>query len=328
MFARMKSMVAAWLLVPTMLAMHAPVTAQGNYPDRPIRMVVPYPPGGGIDPLARMIGQRLTEDFGQPVIIDNKPGGNTLIGAQFVATAPPDGYTLLMTTDQTHTINPWLYKTLPYDPVKSFIPITNLLDTGQFLVVHSSVPAKTIQEFIQYAKANPNKLSYGSAGGSGSPTHLNMEKFMRHAGIQMVHVPYKGGAAAVQDLVGGSVQALMIGLGPVGQFISSGTVRALAVGTSARSPLHPNVPTFKESIGHDYLVNRVGVFAPAGTPAAIVHKLQRQMAGTLKTQAANDFYVKQGWEISGNTPEDYAVMLTKDRAVWGAAIRDAGVKPE
>src|SRR5436190_11110451 len=247
----------------------APCALAQSYPVKPIRFVVPYPAGGPLDTVARLLGQKVSESVKQPVIVDNKPGAGGNIGADAVAKSPADGYTLLMGAVATHAINPTLYASIPYDPVRDFQPITQVASTPNVLIVNPSVPATNVREFIAYAKANPGKLNFGS-GSTGSAGHLAGELFKTMAGVEMIHVPYKGAAPAMQDLIGGQVQLMFDNYASAATQVRAGKVKALAVTTAKRSALAPDLPTIAESGLPGFDINTwFGIFAPAGTPREI-----------------------------------------------------------
>jgi tripartite-type tricarboxylate transporter receptor subunit TctC len=302
--------------------------AQDNYPNRPIRLVVPYPPGGTADAMARALGQELTAAWGQPIVVENRPGASTIIGADVAARSPPDGYTLLFTTDSTLTINPMLHKRLPYDPQKDFAPITVIGYQDLVLVVHPSVPAKTLEEFVAFAKAKPGTLNYGSFG-RGSQPHLAMEMFTQLAGIALVHVPAKGIAEVLSDLLGGTVQAAFVGVSAAG-LIRDGKVRGLATGGAHRSPLFGDVPTFAEK-GYPQMYARAwwGIVAPAGTPRDVIDKLNVGFNRVIRDPQFQDKrMLPQGLEPAGNSPEAFAALIREDAMRWAKVIELAGIKPE
>ncbi|MDB5941781.1 MAG: LacI family transcriptional regulator [Ramlibacter sp.] len=301
-----------------------------DYPARPIRIVTPFPPAGGADPYARLTAQWLTKTTGQNVIVENRPGGNTLIGAQAVASSSPDGYTLLLTTDQTMEISPHLYKQLPIDPLKDFIPVIKVIATGQCFLASSSLGVNTFADFVKLAKAKPGQLAYGSAGGSASPSHLNMAKLIRELGLDLIHVPFKGSSPVMTELAAGRVSVALAGLGGAAPFIQAGTIRPLAVGTDKRAARYPAVPTIGEALGrpYDYLQNWMGFFAPAGTPKAVVEKLATELKRSLSAPEIATLITNQGWEAVGTTGEEFQRSIKAGQARWGAAIKQAGVEPE
>src|SRR5688572_1800379 len=276
-------------------------SAQATFPQKPIRFVVPYPAGGPLDVIARLLGQKVAESTKQPVVVDNKPGAGGNIGADIVAKSPPDGYTLVMGAVATHAINPTLYASIPYDPVKDFAPITQVASTPNVLVVNPSVPASSVREFIAYAKANPGKLNFGS-GSTGSAGHLAGELFKSMAGVDMAHIPYKGAAPAMQDLVAGQIQLMFDNLASsLGQF-RAGKVKALAVTTAKKTPLAPDLPTIAESglPGFD-ISTWFGVFAPAGTPKAALDRLHAEFTKALAAADVREKMTNLGAEPVGSS---------------------------
>jgi tripartite-type tricarboxylate transporter receptor subunit TctC len=301
-------------------------SARAAWPDRPVRIVVPYAAGGSTDTTARLVGARLTERLGQQVILDNRTGGGTLIGTQIVAQAAPDGYTLLMATPP-FVVNPSLVEKVPYS-LKDFATITNVSGSSNLLVVHPSVPAKTTQELIALLKANPGKYVYGSSGVAGAG-HLAMALFESMAGVQAVHVPYKGGAPAVVDLVAGRVHMMMANLTTAQPHIRAGRLRALAIGTSKRSPLVPDLPTLSESGVRGYeMTNWNGVVAPAGTPRAIIDRLHREIVSILKEPETLAFMTKVYLEPIGDTPAEFDKYLKSEAAKWAKLVKSAGIRPD
>jgi tripartite-type tricarboxylate transporter receptor subunit TctC len=315
MFSRFIVLLAVWPL-PGM------VSAQPAWPSKPIRFIV----GPGPDALARVFGQKMTEDWGQPVLVDQRGGGGGTISSEVVARAAPDGYTILLATG-THTINPSLYK-LPYDMVKDFAPVTLIASTPFILGVHPSVPVKSVAELIQYAKARPGALNYGS-GGQGTPPHLSMELLKSMAGVSLVHIPYKTVPEAVTDLVAGRVQVMFM-VGPVGlPQIQAGKVRGLAVSNAKRSAFVPDLPTVAESGLPGYgIFGWNGVLAPAGTPREIITRLRDEIANALKLPAIRESIAKFGFEAVGSTPEEFAEFVRADIAQWAKVARDSGAKVE
>jgi tripartite-type tricarboxylate transporter receptor subunit TctC len=298
------------------------VNAQTDYPTKPIRFIV----GPGPDSLARLFGQKMTEAWGQPVVVDQRGGGGGTISAEAVAKAPPDGYTLLLTTG-THAINPSVYKT-NYDLVRDFAPVTLLGSTPFVLAVHPSVPVKSVAELIKFAKANPGKLNYGS-GGSGTPPHLATELFKQMAGVQMVHVPYKTIPAAITDLLAGQIQ-VMFTVGPAGlPHVKAGRIRGLAVSTAKRSAFAPDLPTVAESglPGFD-VFGWNGVLVPAGTPQPVIAKLHDVMIAAIKQPEVRERMAGFGFEPIGNTPEQFGAFVREDVARWAKLVKETGAKVE
>ncbi|HEX5130183.1 MAG TPA: tripartite tricarboxylate transporter substrate binding protein [Usitatibacter sp.] len=296
------------------------------YPAKPIRFVVPYPAGGPLDTVARLLGAKVGESLGQPVVVDNKPGAGGNIGADIVAKSPADGYTILMGAVATHAINPTLYKSIPYDPIKDFAPVTQVASTPNVLVVNPAVPAKDVKEFIAYAKANPGKLSFGS-GSIGSAGHLAGELFKATAGVDMVHVPYKGAAPAMQDLIGGQVQLMFDNLASSLAQVKAGKIRALAVTTAKRTPLAPELPTIAESGVPGFDISTwFGIFAPAGTPKPALERLHAEFAKALADPGIREKMNRMGAEPVGNTPEEFAAFIRTEADKYAKLIRASGAK--
>lgn len=298
------------------------------YPMRPIRIVVPYAPAGLADTMARAIGQKFTESWGQPAIIDNRPGANGSIGAEVVAKSAPDGYTLLLAEGQVFTANPSLYSKLPYDPVKNFAPITVLFSYASVLLVHPSVPANSLSEFIALAKKGGSSgLTYGSFG-IGSGGHLNMETLKSIAGLDIVHVPYKGSAPAVTDLVAGRLSTMLLTVSLAQAHVKSGRVRALAIAAPTRSPLLSEVPTFAEAgLAGFEATSWFGLVATAGAPKEIISKLNAEVVKILKQPDFKEQrLVMQGLEAVGNTPEEFAAFMRTETVKWAKVIKDSGAK--
>jgi tripartite-type tricarboxylate transporter receptor subunit TctC len=309
------------------LALASALAAAQNYPARPIRLVVPYPAGGPLDIMARAIGQKLTEAWKQPVVVDNRAGAGGNIGADLVAKSAPDGYTLLMGAVATHAINPSLYSKIPYDPVRDFAPVALVAQVPNILVVNPAVPAKTVQELIELARAKPGSLNFGS-GSTGSTGHLAGELFKTMAGVQMVHIPYKGAAPAMADLLAGQVQLMFDNLASSLPNVKAGKLRALAVTTRARSPAVPELPTIAESglPGFD-LSTWFGVLVPAGTPAEIVARLNAEIVRALNTNDMRERLQKMGAEpLAGNTPEHFAAFIRSEAAKYAKVVKASGAK--
>jgi len=300
-----------------------PAVAQ-TWPDKPIKLIVNFPPGGVADTLARNIGPSLSEALKQPVVIENRPGANGSIGADAVAKAPPDGYTFLVTSGGAMTVDPFLYSNLPYDTQKDLAPVASLAIVRVFLLVHPSVPAKTLSEFVAYARANPGKLSYGSAG-SGSSPHLAGEMFTRAAKIEATHVPYKGAAPALNDLLGGQVQ-FMFDPGPGLQHVGAGKLVALGVASSKRGSRYPDIPTLAElglSVDAD---TTFGLYAPAGVSPAVIERMNKEVNRALASPALVDVITKLGGDVLPLTIPEFVSRQAADRARYGAFIKEAGIK--
>jgi tripartite-type tricarboxylate transporter receptor subunit TctC len=320
----MKSALLA-LAAALVFAAAPPAHAEG-YPAKPIHFVVPYPPGGPLDAVARLLGRKVSESVGRSVIVENKPGAGGNIGADFVAKSAPDGYTILMGAVATHAINPTLYSHVPYDPVKDFAPVTEVAWTPNVLVVNPSLPVSNVKEFIAYAKAHPGQLNFGS-GSTGSAGHLAGELFKSMAGVQMVHVPYKGAAPAMQDLIGGQIQLMFDNLASSLGQIRAGKVRALAVTTAQRSSMAPELPTIAESglPGFD-ISTWFGVFAPGGTPRPIVDKLHDEFVRAIDAPDVQATLKKLGAEPVGNTPQQFAAFIHAEAQKYAKVIRASGAK--
>lgn len=298
-----------------------------DYPGKPIRIIVPYPPGGFNDTLARTLGQKLTEKWGQSVIVDNRPGGGTTIGTNLAAKSAPDGYTLLIVSF-AFAVNPALYATLPYDTTKDFAPVVLAASTPNLLVVNPDLPVKSVKELISLAKAKPGKLNYASAG-NGSSNHLSMELLKSLTGIDAVHIPYKGSAPAVTDLIGGQVDLMFDNVPNVLQQVKAGKLRAIAVSGRERSPFVKDLPTVAESgvAGFDVSV-WFGVVAPAGTPQPVVAKLNAEINRILKLPDIKQTFNSQGVEPAGGTPGEFSAFIAAQAAKWGKVVRDSGAKAE
>ena len=300
--------------------------AADNYPVKPIRIVVAYTPAGATDILARIVGQKFTETWGQPVIVDNRPGANGNIGTEYAAKATPDGYTLLMVTAGTHGINPSLYRKIGFDAVKDFAPVSLVAMVPNIFVVNNAVPVKDLKEFIAYAKANPGKLNYGSPG-NGSTAHLSMELFKTMTGINMAHIPYKGSAGVLADLIGGQIVVTMDNMPAYLPQVKAGKIRALAVSPVRRSSAAPELPTVAEAgvAGYDSGA-WFGLVAPANTPKDIVNNLSRETARILKLPDVSVRLTELGAEPVGSTPEQFAAHIRAEIAKWAKVIKGANVE--
>ena len=301
--------------------------AQSNYPERQVRIVIPFPPGGPSDVLGRSLAQKLTTSLGKPVITENKPGAGTNLAADLVAKSAPDGHTLLLMMVGTQAINETMYPKLSYDTVKDFAPITLVASSSLALVAHPSVPAKTLPDMIKLAKASPGKYNFASSG-SGTPLHLGGELLNQAAGTRMVHVPYKGAAPALQDVLGGQVQLAMVGTPSVLNHIKAGRLTALAVTSAQRTPLAPDVPTVAETLP-GYEVELVyAVVAPTGTPAAIIDKLNAELNLALKDPELRERLLGQGFEVRTSTPEQLGQYIKSEIRKWSGIVKESGVKPD
>jgi tripartite-type tricarboxylate transporter receptor subunit TctC len=312
------------LLVALLPALIAPVEAQ-NYPSRPIRIVVPFSPGGAVDGPIRVIADAMSKSMNASVVIDNKPGAGATIGADVVAKSAPDGYTLLLAS-QTNVISATLYPKLPYDPIEDFMPISLIGREPGVLVVNPSLPVKTFQEFVAYAKERPGKVDYASSG-NGSGQHLFMALLASNLGLKMNHVPYRGSGQATADLIGGQVQASIPGTAGMVGHIKAGKLRALAVTGAKRSPQLPDVPTLAESgvPGYEAYV-WMGLMAPKGTPAPIVEKLQREVLRALGNDEVKKYMDTAGIEIVGSTPAEFGAFYRGEKDRWAKVIKETGAK--
>jgi tripartite-type tricarboxylate transporter receptor subunit TctC len=301
--------------------------AQAPYPTRPIRIVVPFPAGGTTDILARAVAQKLTEATGQTVVVDNRPGAGGNIGAELVAKSAPDGYTLLMGTVGTHAINASLYKAMPFDHVRDFAPVILVAGVPNVLVVNPAVPANSVQELIAYGRANPGKLNFASSG-SGTSIHLAAELFKTTTGVQMAHIPYKGSAPALVDLMGGQVQLMFDNLPSALPQIKAGKLRALAVTSAQRSAALPDVPTVAESGLPGFEASSwFGLLAPAATPKDIIAKLNGEVAKWLATPEAREKLAAQGAIVAaGLTPDDFVRHIAAETTKWQKVVKDSGAK--
>jgi len=316
------------LLLAVAFALLGPVPALAqDYPNRPIRFIVPYPPGGGTDVVARIMNEALAADLGQPIIIDNRGGAAGNVGTDLAAKAPADGYHILFTLS-SHTINPRLYDKLPFDVERDFVPISLAAMIPQILVVHPSVPANNVKELIALAKANPGKLNYASVG-TGSPGHIAGELFKIKTGVDIVHIPYKGGGPAVIDTIGGQVQLLFVSMPAAWQHVKAGKLKAIAVASAKRSVAAPDVPTIAESGVPDYAVESwYGAFAPAKTPPAAVAKLNAAFAKVLENPQIKEKLLAQGAEAAPSTQAELDRVVKDELVKWDLVIKTAKIRPD
>ena len=303
-----------------------PAHAQVPYPSKPVRMVVPFPAGGATDIVGRLIAQKLTESWGQQVIVDNRGGAGGTIGSDIAAKSPPDGYTLLIGTSSTHAVAPSLYTKLAYDAVRDFAPVTLIANATILLAVHPSLPAKNVRDLIALAKRQPNALSFASSG-NGGISHLVGEQFKALAGVQMLHVPYKGDTPALIDLVSGQVHLMFGTAVSFLPYVKQGRLNALAVTNPKRSPIVPNVPTVAESglPGFEAL-QWFGVFVPAGTPRDIVRRLNGEIVKIVRLPDVRERMTSLGAEVVGSTPEQFATFQKGDTAKWAKVVKQSGAK--
>ena len=309
------------------LALAAGLATAQTYPTKPIRIVVPWPPGGGTDLVARTVAQKINETLGQTAVVDNRAGANGIIGADLAAKAPADGYTVLITI-ASHAINPTLYPKLPYDTLADLAPLSLLAEYPFVITVHPSIPAKTIKEFIAIAKSRPGQLSYASSG-NGSGPHLGMELFMNMAGISMVHVPYKGAGQAMTDLISGQVQVFLNNFLAGMPMIKAGKLRALAVTSAKRSAAASELPTVVEAGVPGYVVTGwYGMFVPAATPAPVVATLHAATVKALRSRDVSERLSNEAAEIVASTPPQFAEFLKAEIAKWAGVIRKANIRLE
>ena len=321
-----RRLLLAALATVVVFALHAP--ARAEFPERPIKIVVPYPPGGTTDLLARAIAPRLSERLHQPVVVENRAGAGGVIGAQGVMKSAPDGYTLLFGTVATHGILPALQKPAPYDPLKDFAPVTLVAYTPNVLLANPAVPVRNVADLLALARAKPGTLNFGSTSQGGSP-HMSGELLKTMAQIDMQHVPYKGGGPMMIDLIGGQIQLGFDNLPSAIAHVRSGKVRALAVTTAKRWPGAPEIPTLAEAGVPSYEASAwFGLLAPAATPKPVVELLQRHVAAILRLPEVEKQFFEQGAEPSGNTPDEFARMIASELQKWAKVVAATGVKLE
>lgn len=327
--ARKAGLCTLALLAPALLSMHA--AAQGTaatYPSKPIRMILAFTPGGPADATARPIAQGLTERLGHQVIVDHRPGAGGNLAAEILAKSPPDGYTIMLTTPGVVAVNPTLYGKVPFDPIRDFSGVSNAVTTANIMIVHPSLPVHTVKDLIALARARPGQLSYATAG-NGSASHLGTEVFKAMAKVDIVHVPYKGAAPGVTDLMGGHVQMMIIGMAVGLPAVRGGKVRALGVSSLTRSPAAPDIPTLNESgLPGFEVVNWMGYIIPAKTPRDIVNKLSAEIRAVLQVSETRERLMKQGLEPAGNTPEEFDAFIRSEIAKWSKVVKQAGLKPD
>ena len=318
-------MLACAALTMSLLTLGVAQAQTGPWPNKPIRMIVPYTPGGYTDNMARAVGQKLAEALGQSVVIDNRPGANSILGADLIAKAPPDGYTL-GTVIIAHSINASLYAKLPYDVLKDFTYVSLLSVAPLAMFVNPSVPVNNVKELIAYAKANPGKLNFASSG-IGAGAHLTMELFKLRTGISMQHIPYKGTAGIVQDLLGGQVNLCFDVVGPYMQHVRTGRIKAIVVTAKSRMAAAPEVPTMAEAGVPDFVTGTwAGLVAPAGTPKEIINRISLEVQKILHDPAMREKLAQQGYEAVGNTPEEYEAFMREEVAKWARVVKETGVK--
>ena len=301
--------------------------ALAQYPTKPVHIVVPYPAGGAVDAFARVLTQQLSEMWGQQVVVDNRPGASTMIGAEQVAKSPPDGYTLLLTAELTLVIVPHLYEKIPYDPLRDFAPVVALVSATQALVANPSLPVKTVKDLVALAKAKPGQLTFGSFG-NGSTGHLNMEVLQAMTGARFNHIPYNGAGPAMNDVIGGHIDFMLAALSIVKGNVQAGKLHMIGVGSNHRSSEFPDVPTLSESGAPGFEAKSwFGLVAPAGTPPDVIKKINQDVTRVISDHAfAEKYLAAQGLELITGTPEQFAAFVRAETVRWGKIVKDADVK--
>lgn len=318
----------AWrMIVAALLFGFCQQTALAQYPNKPVRVVVPYPAGGAVDSFARVLTQQLSELWGYPVVVENRAGASTMLGAEQVAKSPADGYTLMLTAELTLVTVPHLYEKIPYDPLRDFAPITALVSATQALVANPSLPVKTVNDVVTLAKAKPGELTYGSFG-IGSTGHLNMKVFQAMTGTRFNHIPYSGAGPALNDVVGGHVNLMLAALSIVKGSVEGGKLRVIAVGSDRRSSEFPDVPTISESGVPGFQAKSwFGLVAPAETPPEIIKKINQDVIKVMSDPAfAQRYLAAQGLEPITGTPEQFAAFMRTETKKWGKVVRDANIQ--
>ena len=305
----------------------SPSTGSGQaYPGKPIRFLVPFPAGGIADLFARLIGQKFNEAWGQPAVVEHRPGAGGNIGAEIAAKSPPDGYTLVMGSIGTHSVNISLFRKLAFDPIRDFAPVALVMEAEGLLVLHPSVPAKTVKELIALARARPGQLTYASAG-NGTAGHLAGELFKSMAKVDMLHIPYKGNVPAITDLIAGQTSLLFATMPTVLPQVQAGRLRALAVTGAGRSPAAPELPNIAEAGLPGYEVtNWIGIFAPAGTPREIIHKLNGEILRVMQAPEIRTRLTNEGAKFTPMTPDEFAAFVKSEVAKWAKVVKDAGIR--
>ncbi len=320
--------IAAGLGGIAMLFASVPACNAQSFPNKPLRMIVPFPAAGGADIFARLVSRKLADQIGQGVVVDNRAGASGIIGSEFVARSAADGYTLLLGTTGTHATNPAVYARLPYDPLKDFATVSLVAEAPFVLLVHPSLPVRNVKELIAFARARPGQLNYGSAG-IGSSSHLGFEQFNLMTGIKTEHVPYKGLPLATGDTIAGNLTMTWDSIAASAAMIRSYRLRALGIGSLKRSPLMPELPTIAEAALPGFeLVSWYGIFAPAGTPAEVVRRLNGEIVKAVASPELRDQYASLGATQVSNTPEEFAAMLKRDIAKWAKVARDVNLEQQ
>lgn len=324
---RATAALAALILCGTAITAISNAVAQ-SYPVRPVRLIIPYPPGGGLDIFGRSFATKMGENLGQPIIVENRPGASTIIASEATAKSPADGYTILLGDMATFAVNPLLYKKLPYDPFRDFAPVSLAIRAALMLTVNPGVPASTVQELIAYLKSRPGQLNYGSPG-AGSPHHLAMEMFKQNTGVTTTHVAYKGAAPAVQDLIPGQIQLMFLDLGSAGPHIKSGKIRALGVGNTQRLASMSDIPTIAESGVTGFDAFGWGAIAvPAGTPKDIIARLNSEFARATADPSLRERFAVIGFEVMHSTPEAMVDYMKRETEKWAKVVRAGNITIE
>jgi tripartite-type tricarboxylate transporter receptor subunit TctC len=321
---REKRMRAAWLTSALVLIVGAGLAGAQNYPSKPVRLVVGFPPGGAGDILARMAAQQLAVALHEQVVVDNRGGAGGLVATEIAAHSVADGYTLLFASIP-HVINPFLYKKVDYDPIKDFDAVVQFVAAPLLLATNVSVPAKTVKEFIALAKSRSGQINYGS-GGSGSSSHLAMELFKSMAGVDLTHIPYKGTGPMFAELIGGQLSATIASAVPLIPQVKAGRLRGLAVTGPKRAAAMPELPTIGETVPGYEVINWFGIVAPHGTPKSVIARINADLNAALKTPALRDLLAAQGAEAAGGTPEEYAALIKRDLAKWEKVVKASGAR--
>ncbi|MGQ0522646.1 MAG: Bug family tripartite tricarboxylate transporter substrate binding protein [Betaproteobacteria bacterium] len=315
------------LCVLCVIALASAKAAAQQYPAKPVRFVVPYPPGGPLDEIARAVGQRLTTSWSQQVLVDNRSGAGGSIGADHVAKTAPDGYTMLLGNSGPITVNPNLRRDLPYDPQRDLAPVTQIIAAPMVLVVHPSLPVKSVRDLVRLAKSKPGQLNYASAG-IGNLQHLAMESLQSMAGVRMNHVPYKGAAPAFIDLLSGQVQLMFANIVGVLPHVDAGKVRAIAVSNAKGAPVLPNTPSVAATLPEFDLDGWMGIFVRAGTPPEIIAKLHKDLAAAVSGEDFKERFAKRGAQVAVGGPEGLAKIVRYETALYGKIIQSAGIRPQ
>ena len=322
----MKGTRLGWCFIPLALGLGIASANAQSYPVKPIRVIVPFPPGGIADLFARVIGQKFNEAWGQPGVVENRPGAGGNIGAEVVAKSAPDGYTLVTGSIGTHAVNVSIFRKLAYDPIRDFAPVSLIMEAEGLLVVHPSLPVKSVKELIALAKARPGQIAYASAG-HGTAAHLAGELFKSMAKVDMVHVPYKGNVPAITDLIAGQTSLLFATMPTVLPHVQTGRLKALAVTSSARSPAAPQLPTVAESALPGFSVtNWIGFFAPAGTPRDVVTKLNAEVVRIMQAPDIQKRLASEGAKFSPWTPDQFAAFVKAEMTKWAKVVKEAGIR--